>query len=515
VVLWNGATRSTTFVSSSQLSASISSADVANAGTAIVAVRNPSQQATSNTEFFAITNPIQNFVTTQVNYPLTLGSQSPAQMITADFNGDGMLDVAVLEESNSTIDTLLVLLGNGDGTMRPPAKYLLDGFSLSLTSGDFNEDGNLDLIATNELSGGTISVLLGNGDGTFQLKPSVPVGRIALSIVAADFNRDGHLDIAVVTDDITVLLGKGDGTFQSPIDNPEPAGPYGSVAGDFNRDGKMDVAVTNIQTPCNVISVLLGNGDGTLTAPANYSIPECSPTSIETADLNGDGSLDLVVGGVFLNSLIGNGNGSFQTGVAFGPEALLWDTTLGDINADGHVDAIGSDQWDHKAAVYFGNGNGTFQDQVILGSFFQPEQATYGDYNSDGVPDFAIGEGSSTSNLDLFLQGTFSFVPGITFSPRKLAFGNVNIGQKAVRVATVSNSGTSPLTISFFSFQGNGHEQFTQTNSCHQPLYPGTSCNVTVTFTPTQVGTFIGGMISHDDTPAGLHRVGLRGVGVQ
>src|SRR5580700_5742655 len=159
------------------------------------------------------------------------------QSATADFNGDGIPDLAVvscnLSSCSSGPASVAVLLGNGDGSFQAPAVYATGSFQLtSVAVGDFNGDGVPDLAVASQCASsvtcgtGAVSVLLGNGDGTFQspIPYSTETG-ISLFVVTGDFNGDGNLDLAVANQaiqpgansSIAILLGNGDGTFQAPV----------------------------------------------------------------------------------------------------------------------------------------------------------------------------------------------------------------------------------------------------------------------------------------------------------
>jgi hypothetical protein len=295
--------------------------------------------------------------------PVSYPAGTPYVVAAGDFNGDGKADLVAGDVTHSD---LVILLGNGDGTLKPPAIYHLAAAAHFLNANDFNRDGKLDLATANPYAA-SISIFLGKGDGSFEAPVNYPVGRFPSQIRAADFNRDGWLDIALFggNRDVNVLLGAGNGAFQSPTSYSlsqlpgaltladmngdgavdlvvgmrevlavkvllgngdgtfKPAlsststatengtGPYAIVVGDFDSDGKLDVALSD-----EVLKIQKGNGDGTLKAPSfNYRLRNTS-VDLKSADFNGDGKLELVSAGVFssgaLQILLGNGDATFQ-----------------------------------------------------------------------------------------------------------------------------------------------------------------------------------------------------------
>src|SRR5882724_37144 len=224
--------------------------------------------------------------------------RGPFSVTSGDFNGDGKLDLVTASSRDNNVS---VLLGNGDGTFQAAVNYSVGAFSV--TSGDFNGDGKLDLV----VAGGpnNVSVLLGNGDGTFQAAVTYsvgPVGTSPFSVMSGDFNGDGTLDLVAAntgSNNVSVLLGNGDGTFQAAVSYPAGSGPRSVTSGDFNGDGKLDLAVTwaSQSGASSGVSVLLGNGDGTFQAAVGYSVGPfgtSTPFSVTTGDFNGDENLDLV-----------------------------------------------------------------------------------------------------------------------------------------------------------------------------------------------------------------------------
>jgi hypothetical protein len=236
----------------------------------------------------------------------------PVSIVANDFNHDGILDLAVLNNANGHAATITVLLGNGDGTFKATATSpQTNSFPSFLAVGDFNGDGIPDLAVTSyaDQAPGTLSIFIGNGDGTFN--PSsvkTTVGFNPSSIAVADFNGDGKTDLAVMntgedtaTGTVTVLLGKGNGTFTSSTVNLTVGQQFNSIAaGDFNGDRIPDLAVSAAGV-AGETTVLLGNGAGSFTVQAAAAALGAYPTTILAVDLNGEGNAAIVSGeGVLL-----------------------------------------------------------------------------------------------------------------------------------------------------------------------------------------------------------------------
>jgi len=159
----------------------------------------------------------------------------------------------------------------------------------------------------------------------------------------ADFNGDGIPDLALAnfgSDIVSVYLGNGDGTFGSPRDFAVGSGPLSVVVGDFDGDGSPDLVVVNFQS--SNVSVLLGNGDGTFQAARNIPVGG-GPVCALVIDINGDGVQDLAVANSESESvsiLLGNGDGTFQAprnfDVSFAPDWLAASTDLLVVNRFGN-----------------------------------------------------------------------------------------------------------------------------------------------------------------------------------
>jgi hypothetical protein len=205
----------------------------------------------------------------------------PFFLAIADFNRDGNADIGVSNQSDSTVT---ILLGNGDGTFTQANGSPIQGFNYNpaqIVAADFTGDGVPDLAVTNftavqPSTVGTVSVMIGKGDGTFTPANGSPisVGVDPFAMVAADFNQDGKTDLAVAnyglitdypTQTLSLLLGNGDGTFTAYGTPTQLANsPNDLVAADYNGDGTTDLAIPNIAD--FDISILLNQFTQTATA---------------------------------------------------------------------------------------------------------------------------------------------------------------------------------------------------------------------------------------------------------
>ncbi len=295
----------------------------------------------------------------------------PGSLTFGDFNRDGNMDLAIAtaDKDQASSDFISILLGNGDMTFQSPQLFAVGAGPNSIQSGDLNGDGNPDLAVNNHFDK-NVSVLLGNGNGTFQAQKTFPVDGFPRSMVIGDFNNDGKLDIASASGDNTtsepgsgpgkgsLLLGNGDGTFQNKKSfNPNSA-PFHMATGDFNEDGILDIVVANeddIGLSSKVITLVLGNGDGTFEKPTKLDVDQ-EPRAVVVGDFKHDGHQDIAVAGFNKNHvslLYGDGKGKFKKQVLFntgdGPNSIV----SCDFNKDGNLDLATSNVRSQDITILF------------------------------------------------------------------------------------------------------------------------------------------------------------------
>jgi hypothetical protein len=369
-------------------------------------------------------------------YPAQNGSLA---MVTADFNGDGILDLAV---GNAGSMSVSVLMGIGNGTFHAAVNYSLPSGCQPnyLATGDFKKDGKVDLLVVCTVTP-KIVILPGNGDGTFGAAiptalPSPVIGGNliesgTLGLAVADFDLDGNVDVVLVLGELKggglhaayLLRGRGDGTFQPASQLNLGGTPVSLATGDFNGDGAPDLAAivsTGNDAGIPQLVIALGNGQGSFTVHTSYAAT--IGLSLAVGDVNGDGIADIVLFGIDVvqvnNQIVtgvtvftGGGDGSFSPTYT-NQESLSADGIAGlvgtglcfaDLRGTGKPDLIEA-LWTGNSANlntakgmildFANNLDGTFQKPVSVATSatYLPTALVAGDFDGDGRTDLAFPE---------------------------------------------------------------------------------------------------------------------------
>ena len=382
--------------------------------------------------------------------PQTYGvGAGPAAVASGDFNGDGIQDIAV---PNNTSHDVSVLLGDGAGGFGPPTNFAVPQYPRSIAVADFNKDGKADLVVGYGPGGGGVALLFGDGTGRFSTPTNINTNG-SPRVVVGDFNGDTNPDIAAglflgfprvllgdgagnfttkqfsvgddssfvavgrfnsdniddlvfavddIPDELVIVLGTSDGNFAAGTRISLDQSPLAMLARDFNGDGRDDLAVT-VQHFEPRLHIILNDGSGGF-GPTNFLVVAQSPQGLTSADFNNDGKADLAVGNGSAQILLGNGAGWF----AIDSERYLTGGGVmlaGDFNGDGKADIV-SPRGDigirpSVVSVILGKGDGKFDVSRAHRFNVGASALAVADFNGDGRSD---------------VTSTFSFSPSVGFS---------------------------------------------------------------------------------------------------
>jgi phospholipase C len=321
-----------------------------------------------------------------------------------------------------------------------------------------------------------------------------------------------------VDNTVSVLLGNGDGTLQGHVDYAAGMGPAGIVVGDFNGDGKLDVAVANAVD--NTVSVLLGNGDGTFQAHLDYPT-DAGPQAVTAGDWNKDGRMDLATANRGANTvamlLQAAAVALSSTTVGFGNQ------TVGTTSAPQNIILTNSGSLALSVtSVSLGGSNSvdfSETDNCNSSSPIAPGGACMISISfTPSIP------GPQTASLLVFSNGmnspqtvTFSgtgTAPTALLSSTAVTFGPQNVGTtSAIQIVSLTNQGNAQLNITGISLTGANAGDFAETDTCGRAVAAGGNCRLSVSFTPTTTGTRSEAISINDDAPGRMQTVTLSGTG--
>jgi len=311
----------------------------------------------------------------------------------------------------------------------------------------------------------------------FTAAVNYPAGSAPISVVVADFNADGKPDLAIADFNggaVSILLGNGDGTLQAAVSYGAGSRPISIATGDFNSDGFIDLAIANNKTS-GTVSILLGQGNGTFKAGAAYAAGSSS-RYVAAGDLNGDGKLDLAVANQTSNNLsvlLGNGDGSFQAPANYNAGSAPVFITAVALEDNGPLDLLVADASsgvNSTVSVLIGNGDGTFQRAVSYATGSRPEGIAVADFNGDGILDMATDDYGANEISVLLGSGTGTFAQAVNYAvgtePVSIATADFNGDGKADLVATNFNQKNVSVLL------GNGDGTFKKAVTYGAGSYP-------------------------------------------
>jgi hypothetical protein len=373
----------------------------------------------------------------------------PIGLIAGDFNNDGHIDLISANtpiEAVSGPSTLSVFLGDGKGNFARTDIDLsfapVGPIDAGLIAADFNKDGDLDLAVAGS---NQTFVFLGNGDGTFRAGVTL---NLAGSMSVGDFNEDGNIDLVTNAGGASIFFGNGDGTFSGP-QSVGAGTPENVVASDLDGDGHLDLVLPIPNFPLGTLCVAWGDGTGKFTLQT-VTVPNASDFTIAVADIDLNGLQDIVFSATGILYQTSNRTFTLDTSVTdFGVNA-----TTADLNNDGMPDVVGYEQGNIRA--YLGRGpNGLLHSHVTPLSL-NAKAVAAGDFNGDGKLDVAVAYATNVTIMTG--DGTGNFATGASYGNFPDSVWGIAAGNFAGGNTPYLAVGAADLII----YQGDGKGNFTQ-----------------------------------------------------
>jgi len=422
-------------------------------------------------------------------------------LASGDVNGDGKADLVGADYNNNRIKVFM----NNSGTFD----------SLSVTSvthpeviakADLDNDGDLDLMAIN--SGvNKITPLTNNGNGTFTAQNQFTITTSnANGLVLKDMDNDGRADAVVSWSSYQFIYIHYDDqkNYSYSASSTVSLGTTGLTkfaCVDVDNDGDNDIVASYSSN----VQVILNTGDRSFASPVSYTIGN-GISSLEMADVNSDGYMDIVVGndgGKSFSVMLNNGDGTFGTAVNYGLGFNVYQIVSGDIDGDGDIDLVvrgyDNDASVDKILIAYNNGSGVFGNQIDIDAKVDAPYGYYSfnnielmDIDNDGDLDFAVQlENGSTQFIAFFenIAGSASApttaASNITTSSNHGTSITINWtnGDGTRRLVLVKQGGTVDATPSDNgNYSPNAHfSSGTQVGTGNYAVYGGSGSSVTVT----------------------------------
>jgi cyclophilin family peptidyl-prolyl cis-trans isomerase len=383
----------------------------------------------------------------------TSNGSAPKDIVSADFDGDDVPDLAI---ANSGTNEVAVLLSNSDGTFGTPTTYALGASPESMVVADLDGDGDQDLAVITPAAK-KLRVLLNNGTGTFTLGAQVTLGDGATSPAIANLDSKNNTDIVALnagSSNLDVLLNDNDGEFSYPIldtyvvskdddDNTiATTTPLVVAAGNVDTDSKPDVVVVFKAT--SNAAVWLGDGSGGFKSGSVFSVGDgtANARDILLTDLDSDSKSDVAIILDSMNTISvrrGGSEGKFGVEGKFATGANPSSLIAADIDGDSKPDLIVSNEDDDNVSFFLNKGSGAFKTRVNLalaGGDAAPVAMASGDFNDDGTNDIAVVNKDSNTVTILLNRTSAAYAPvdakGFTTTKTWLKYKDITVGTGAV-----------------------------------------------------------------------------------
>jgi hypothetical protein len=364
-------------------------------------------------------------------YSALLPESTPRRMVAEDFNKDGNLDLAI---AGGEAESVVILLGDGRGGFdsNPDRIFSAGPLTAHLATGDFNGDGNPDIVAAckwyilppSDGLVGNVSVLYGDGTGNFGI--FYKSGSNPISATVGDVNGDNKLDVAAAnagSDDVWVLLGDGLGGFSYGAKPAVGSRPVSVIMGQFNQDvdNRVDLATANFDS--NDVSVLLQNAQGRFDPTERFAVG-INPNAIVAGDFNGDGKMDLATANLGSNTvsvLLGDGRGGYSSARTYAVGSGPWHLNVGDFNRDQKLDLVVANSGSNNISVLLNDGqwatpSGGFAAARNFAVGTAPWNVSVAVFNGDEKLDVAVAN-SGSDNVSILLNDDQWTTPNRGFAP--------------------------------------------------------------------------------------------------
>ncbi len=426
-----------------------------------------------------------------------------------DFNNDGKADILTLSTSQWTPSA--INFGDGNGNFNTKSDIVMMNYPTNVVSADFNRDGNLDL-ALLDLYDSLLTVEIGDGAGNFSFYTEIQLPKGPSNLIIGDINSDHFSDLLISYDydydSITVLQGNGLGNFSITHTLTCIGTPQAMVRSDFNNDGKMDFASVNYSfSSSDNISIWMGDGLGNFVNDSNIHTHDF-PYDIVSTDFNNDGNEDLaafIAGSSKVIIALGNGNGKFtlqpEVPAAYNSN-YYGKLATGDFNGDGFADVAVAYLNFSKIEIFLGNGLGGLVSSTSINTGMNPRELIVADFNKDGIEDIVTNlyTNFSTGNIRLLIgaingiqiYGNSNIINDgstVSSSTNMTDMGVVSTLAPVTKIFTLTNSAADSLIVTGVTFTGLNAAEFNANENIFPIIIPDSgSVNLKITCTTNVTG---------------------------